>query len=224
MNRRKFMIGAGSVGAATVTGLALSGSAAADADVEGDFDETSESITTHDGTLDSVTINADDVKVGYEGLDEEVDFVAVALSVDDENNTIVDYHSRNIGKGTDKHAATVSVGDGLSADIIDKSGYSPGDFEVDDGERNPTEVQATLTAVVVHGADRDKSVADDRVTIGETSIDSHDLSGNDYVLTAEQTATITVYMDNKAEDMGTNANISAEAQSDTEVEDSSDDE
>lgn len=152
MNRRTFIIGAGGIGAATIGGLALTGSAAAEAEA-GVFGITDKAtIDTNNGRLESLTLSDVNVMAEWSGFNYPATYVHWELdaTVDDETHTIGD-------TDTDVEADDELL-EGVAHDEIDDiellEYFDTEDFEVppgDDIETDATEkfdIEFTLTAMV----------------------------------------------------------------------------
>lgn len=140
------MIGAGSIGTATVAGLALTGSAAAEISYA-EFTGTSISETTDDGTLEDVRAGAENIGFEYDGLDDPATEATVKLQVvvGDSVKTI-DSASRNDIAGTSDQYA---LGEDLSGSVLEHDNLDASDFEATtDGAKTTKNVTLRLEVTV----------------------------------------------------------------------------
>lgn len=154
MNRRNVLIGAGSIGAATIGLAAFSGGAAAETDAQ----FTADKITgeADDGVVHTLTVSATGT-FAFEGLDSAATGATVTLEAradsDAEFETIDETHVEPPAtQAADDVSFDALSGDLLAADQFDSDDFSAG--EGDDPEEdtiNESEVELRLVTTVEYG-------------------------------------------------------------------------
>ena len=174
MNRRKFIVGAGGIGAVTLGGAALlPGGAAAQV---GSHHFAAHTITgaSDGGTLDAVEVEAYDILFSYNGLDSSADDATVELQVVDANGDAetIDQATRDDISGQSQ--SNLELGKTLKGDVLEHSNVSDADFEeTDDGEtRTQTDIDLRLKVTVNYNANSVSGTSDADLTVVMTNIES----------------------------------------------------
>ncbi|APW97421.1 hypothetical protein CHINAEXTREME_06385 [Halobiforma lacisalsi AJ5] len=204
MDRRNFLIGAGSIGAATIGGAAvLSQGAVAEvgshtlnaSEINGESD---------DGTLDAIEIEATNVTFSYEGLENPATEATVELQIEYDGVTeAIDSATRSDVSGQSQ--SDIELGETLEGDVLDHSELEAADFEAtDDGSQTEKDVTVKLEVIVTTSADNEVTGStEDTLEVVMNNIDSEADSGGDVdgeVVTYEKIASnddgwITLYAD-----------------------------
>lgn len=148
MNRRKFIIGTGSIGAATIGGAAFMSSGAVAEVNDSTFTGTTISGESDDGSIDDVRTSAYNIGFRYEGLNDPADKATVELQVE-YNGTRKKIDSASTSKigGTSKTGA--ALGEDLEGSVLEHPDLSASDFESDeDGETARKDVTLVLEVTV----------------------------------------------------------------------------
>lgn len=148
MNRRKFVAGAGGIGAATIGGIAFFGGSATAEVSDYEFNGATIQGESDDGSVDDVRTTVSNIVFRYEGLEDPADEATVKLQVvyDGDAETIDEATTSAIG-GTSKTGA--ELGEELGGSILEHSDLEAADFEADeDGDEVTNDVTLRLEVTV----------------------------------------------------------------------------
>ncbi|SDR38875.1 hypothetical protein [Natronobacterium texcoconense] len=106
MNRRKFIAGAGGIGAATIGLAAFTGSAAAQVKADGTFAIDDESFDTHNGEFEELAVSNVTLAAAWEGFDNDAEHIEWNVEVEHDGETKQAYDPGEIEEELDSDQQT----------------------------------------------------------------------------------------------------------------------